>query len=228
MLKHRLAIGSAAALLAAGIILPVGRNGVLAGTGTSSAEFNGVGNLDKPITIDLHDLPAVKALGLISEASGVEIRTEGNTNCCLVSVKLANLPAGQGLELIAQQSGIRFEVVSSKSLRAIFPGASETDTKLPELVNKVEAVYPNDAMKAGAEGFVVVAAKVGTDGAVNDVDVVRHADGWPSMDQAAADAVRQFTYKPAMKDGKPVAFEMHVKIVFSLSKGTEEIVKTSR
>src|SRR5262249_49156753 len=70
MSKHRLALGFAVALLAAGIFLPVGPQGALAGTGSNTAEFHRVGNLDKPITIDLQKVPAVKALGVIAEESG--------------------------------------------------------------------------------------------------------------------------------------------------------------
>ncbi len=225
MMKHRLAIGFAVALLAAGIFLPVTPRGLMAGTGANTAEFKRVWNLDKHVTIKLDNVPAAKAIGVIAAASGVEIATEGPTNCCLVSVAVKDAPAGEALESIAKQSGVRFEVVNSKTLHAIFPGAVDAGVTMPEIINRVDAVYPRDAMKARAEGFVVLSATVGADGTVGDVEVVRHADGWPSMDQAAIDAVRQFSYKPAMKDGVPVAFQMHVKMEFSLKKNpVEEIV----
>jgi TonB family protein len=222
MMKHRLAMGFAVALLAAGVLLPVTPHGLMAGTGANTAEFKRVWNLDKRVTIKFEKTPAVKVIDAIAAASGVEITTEGPTNCCLVSVAVADAPAGQALESVAKQSGIRFEVVDSKRLRAVFPGAINADVKMPEITHRVHADYPKDAMNARAEGFVVLTATVGADGTVGDVEVVRHADGWPSMDQAAVKAVRQFSYKPAMKDGEPVAVQLHVRMEFSLRKGSDD------
>ena len=222
MMKHRLAMGFAVALLAAGVFLPVNPHGLMADTGADTAAFNRVWNLDKHVTIQLEKMPAVKAIAAIAAQSGVTIETEGPTNGCLVSLAVADAPAGQALESIAKQSGIRFEVVSSNALRAIFPGAVNADVQMPEVIHRVDAVYPKDAMRARGEGVVVLAATVGADGVVSDVEVVRHADGWPSLDQAAVDAVRQFTYKPAMKDGEPVATQIHVKMEFSLRKGSDD------
>ena len=222
MLKHRLAMGFAVALLAAGILLPVTPRGLMAGTGADTSKFNRVWNLDKHVTIKLEKVPAVKAIAAIAAQSGVEITTEGPTNCCLVTLAVADAPAGEALESVAKQSGVRFDVVGSKSLRAVFPGAVNADVKMPEVINRVDAVYPKDALTARAEGVVVLAATIGADGTVSDVEVVRHADGWPSLDQAAVDAVRQFTYKPAMKNGEPVATQIHLRMEFSLRKGSDE------
>ena len=230
MMKHRLAMGFAVALLAAGIFLPVTPHGLMAGTGANTAEFNRVWNLDKHVTIKLERIPAVKAIAAIAAQSGVAIATEGPTNCCLVSLAVTDVPAGQALESVAKQSGVRFEVVSSKALRAVFPGALnasvKADADLPVAIHRVDAVYPKDAMTARAEGFVVLSATVGVDGTVGEVEIVRHADGWPSLDQAAIDAVRQFTYKPAMKNGEPVAAQIHVKMEFSLHEGADDASAT--
>jgi TonB family protein len=222
MMKHRLAMGFAGALLAAGVFFPVTPHGLLAGTGANTAELNRVWNLDKHVTINLEKMPAAKVIAAIAAQSGVEIETVGPTDCCLVSVTVADVPAGQALESVAKQSGVRFEAVSSKTLRAVFPGGTGVVVKNPEIIHRVDAVYPKDAIQARAEGFVVLAAVVGVDGTVADVQVIRHADGWPSLDQAAIDAVRQFTYQPAMKDGEPVATQIHVKMEFSLRKGPDD------
>jgi len=84
----------------------------------------------------------------------------------------------------------------------------------PKIVSKVQPTYPIDAKKAKRRGVVVVAAVIGTDGRVENVSVLKSVD--PSLDQSAMDAVRQWTFEPALKDGKPVKVETHVEINFSL------------
>jgi len=86
----------------------------------------------------------------------------------------------------------------------------------PKIVSKVQPTYPIDAKKAKRQGVVVVAAVIGTDGKVENVSVLKSVD--PSLDQSAMDAVRQWTFEPALKDGKPVKVETHVEINFSLKK----------
>ena len=86
----------------------------------------------------------------------------------------------------------------------------------PKIISKVQPSYPVDAKKAKHEGVVVVAAVIGTDGKVENIRVLKSVD--PSLDQSAMDAVRQWTFEPALKDGKPVKVETHVEINFSLKK----------
>ncbi|HEX7960757.1 MAG TPA: M56 family metallopeptidase [Terriglobales bacterium] len=86
----------------------------------------------------------------------------------------------------------------------------------PKMISKVQPTYPADAKKAKREGIVVVGAVIGTDGKVENVSVLKSVD--PSLDESAMNAVRQWTFEPALKDGKPVKVETHVEINFSLKK----------
>ena len=106
------------------------------------------------------------------------------------------------------------------------PGPAKLDPNvtMPEVIQRVAAVYPKDAMVARAEGLVVVVVMVGSDGAVRDVQVKRHVEGWPSFDQAAIDAVRQFTFKPAMKNGVAIDMQTRVAIEFSLRRNPDGTV----
>lgn len=70
----------------------------------------------------------------------------------------------------------------------------------------------------------MVVAMVGIDGTARDVRVVRHVEGWPSLDQAAIDAVRQFTFKPATKSGVAMEMRTRVAIEFSLGKAADGAV----
>ena len=85
--------------------------------------------------------------------------------------------------------------------------------ELPEAVTKVNPVYPDLAREAGVDGLVMVQALVGKDGKVKDVRVVKSI---PMLDQAAESAVRQWVFKPALSNNKPVAVWVGVPVKFSL------------
>jgi protein TonB len=87
--------------------------------------------------------------------------------------------------------------------------------ELPEAVTKVTPIYPDIARDAGVDGQVLVQALVGKDGRVKDVRVVA-GKSIPMLDQAALTAVRQWIFKPALSNNKPVAVWVAVPVKFSL------------
>ena len=64
------------------------------------------------------------------------------------------------------------------------------------------------------EGVVVLLVVVGIDGKVVQEKVARGVS--PDSDRKALEAVRQWVFKPAMKDGKPVAVRVNVEVSFKL------------
>jgi protein TonB len=85
--------------------------------------------------------------------------------------------------------------------------------ELPEAVTKVTPTYPDLAREAGVDGTVMVQALVGKDGKVKDVRVVKSI---PMLDESAKAAVRQWVFKPALSNNKPVAVWVGVPVKFSL------------
>lgn len=83
------------------------------------------------------------------------------------------------------------------------------------LVNAAKPRYPTVAQRRNQEGWVDVEFTVGTDGQVADAHVV---DAQPKhvFDRAATDAVERWEYKPALRNGQPMAVTMRRRIVFSL------------
>ncbi|MDZ7337710.1 MAG: M56 family metallopeptidase [candidate division KSB1 bacterium] len=84
--------------------------------------------------------------------------------------------------------------------------------------NKVR--YPEEARKAGLEGRVYVVAVIDTTG------TVRHAytkpdsaPGAVQLHQAAIEAVSGVQWRPARKQGKPVAVQIGVPVIFKLKGG---------
>src|SRR5215831_4698133 len=85
--------------------------------------------------------------------------------------------------------------------------------ELPEPITKVPPDYPEIARASGTEGTVMLQALVGKDGKVKDVRVVKSV---PVLDDAAVKAVKQWVFKPALSNNKPVAVWVAVPVRFSL------------
>ena len=85
--------------------------------------------------------------------------------------------------------------------------------ELPEAITKVNPSYPDLARQSGMEGRVIIQALVGKDGRVKDTKVVKSV---PVFDDAAVSAVRQWVFKPALSNNRPVAVWVAVPVVFSL------------
>ena len=83
----------------------------------------------------------------------------------------------------------------------------------PELLQRVEPVYPEIAVIAKVTGTVILEAVVATDGTVESVKVLRPVK---FLEQAAIDAVRQWRYKPLILNGVPTPFVLTVTLTFSI------------
>ena len=85
--------------------------------------------------------------------------------------------------------------------------------ELPEAITKVTPDYPDIAREAGVDGVVLVQALVGKDGKVKDVRVVKPI---PMLNDAAIAAIKQWVFKPALSNNKPVAVWVAVPVRFKL------------
>ena len=83
----------------------------------------------------------------------------------------------------------------------------------PTLIKRVEAVYPDLAMKANIQGTVILEAIVDEKGEVQNVKVLRSI---PLLDRAAITAVQQWRYSPVILNGQPVPFILTVVMSFSI------------
>ncbi|MEP6801947.1 MAG: TonB family protein [Acidobacteriota bacterium] len=93
---------------------------------------------------------------------------------------------------------------------------SDEPLQPPELLSKVNPVYPEIARRAGVEGTVVLDAQIGQNGRVEDVQVLR---GLPlGLSEAASEAVRHWQYRPARGRSGAVPSHKTVRIVFTLAR----------
>ena len=85
--------------------------------------------------------------------------------------------------------------------------------KPPRKTRDVSPVYPATAIAARVQGIVIIEASIAPDGEVSDARVIRSV---PPLDQAALDAVLQWTYDPTFVNGVAVPVLMTVTVNFSL------------
>lgn len=85
---------------------------------------------------------------------------------------------------------------------------------VPRVVKEVRPSYSWDALKAGAQGAVKLECVVLPDGTVGEVRIARSLHS--GLDSAAARALRQWTFKPAVKDGIAVPVRVEVEMTFTL------------
>jgi protein TonB len=84
----------------------------------------------------------------------------------------------------------------------------------PAVLHKVEPEYSEEARKAKWQGTVVLQLVVDANGHPQDLKVMR-ALGL-GLDQKAIEAVEKWTFKPGMKDGKPVPVIATIEVNFRL------------
>jgi TonB family protein len=83
------------------------------------------------------------------------------------------------------------------------------------LIYHTEASYPPDAREKKIEGSVVLRFTVNHEGVTQNIQVKKPL--YPSLDQAAIEAVSKWRFEPAMKDGQPVSMWMEAEVNFSLN-----------
>src|SRR5262245_51754485 len=84
----------------------------------------------------------------------------------------------------------------------------------PVLVRDVKPTYTPAAMKAKIQGTVRLSAVVLDDGRVGEIRVVKSLD--PELDQQAANALKQWEFKPGTREGEPVAVRVTCQLTFTL------------
>lgn len=88
-------------------------------------------------------------------------------------------------------------------------------TQSAEPLARVEPSYPAAALRSREEGTVVLRVEVDAQGNPTSVDVERSSRS-RDLDRAARDAVRQWTFSPAVENGQPVASTVSVPVDFRI------------
>ena len=72
----------------------------------------------------------------------------------------------------------------------------------PEVIYDFDPRFPDDALREGVRGVVILSVVVLTNGRVEPIEVKRSPD--PRLTAAAVEAIRLWHYKPGRLDGVPV------------------------
>lgn len=91
------------------------------------------------------------------------------------------------------------------------------DVKAPVVLHRVEPMYTDEARKARVSGIVIVQAIIDKSGNVRDVQVLKPLPF--GLDQAAVDAVKQWKFAPATRNGEPVDVIFNLTVSFSVTGG---------
>jgi TonB family protein len=84
----------------------------------------------------------------------------------------------------------------------------------PKALYAPDPEYSEEARKAKYQGVCVLKLVVGPDGHPRDISVSRSLG--LGLDEKAMEAVRNWKFEPALKDGKPVAVAINVEVQFRL------------
>jgi protein TonB len=93
-------------------------------------------------------------------------------------------------------------------------GAVERPDSPPEALWRTAPDSPLDAKLAGISGTVLIQACIGTDGHADRLDVIRSRG---ALDAPALEAVREWRFRPASKDGEPIETWIAIPIEFFLA-----------
>jgi TonB family protein len=94
--------------------------------------------------------------------------------------------------------------------------SSSGELSAPFVIRKVDPGYPLQIMRENVSGTVILYAVIHADGTVGNIRILRSVDD--RLDRFAAQAVSQWRFQPANKDGTPVDVEATFKIPFRPAK----------
>jgi periplasmic protein TonB len=164
---------------------------------------------NKPPLVEpkIHIEPTIEVQQNVKMASSIP--QIGVANSPIVGMSLGNgsgtgLGAGNGSGLGPGSGGN-----TGGGPRRIGGGVSQ-----PQLIYSVEPEFSEEARKAKVAGNVLVNLWVGTDGLPSHVHVIRGVG--MGLDEKAVEAVKQYRFKPAMENGKPVLVELNVEVNFQI------------
>lgn len=86
------------------------------------------------------------------------------------------------------------------------------DLLAPEAIKEVDPAYPIELMRRNVQGTVTLRAVIRSDGTVGDISVLNGVDD--QLDQYAREALGEWQFRPAEKNGTPVDLEAVVVIPF--------------
>jgi TonB family protein len=95
------------------------------------------------------------------------------------------------------------------------PGAALATVRPPVPLHKVDPAYVRTAEDEHVEGAVKLAAVIGKDGRVDQIELLSGIDA--RLDHSAEEALGKWLFEPALRDGAPIAVDAVFEVPFRLA-----------
>ena len=92
----------------------------------------------------------------------------------------------------------------------------DSDPTALAYLTRTRVAYPREAIALHQQGTVILRVLVGTDGSAQEVEI-ETSSGSRSLDSAARDAVRHWTFRPGTRNGVAQSAWARVPIAFDLT-----------
>ena len=197
---------------------PSAKTSAVAGNGTS-APTNSVNPNLLGATRSSHPLDSARSTSTQPNAAKLtdaERAVFGNRKFYSVTLTMPNLNSAGGSWIIRfaelNHSGNAADGDWAKYNAPSHDPQPAAELSQPQPTRKVDPAYPLELMKQNVAGTVILYAVIQADGSVSKVRVLRGVDA--RLDQFASDALAQWKFDPATKNGSPVAVEATFQIPF--------------
>jgi protein TonB len=141
-----------------------------------------------------------------SSPKAAEVSASQPPSTSELSIQLPPEVAGKASDAAALAPFVSTSAILPTANLTISQGVTEAT-----LVHNVPPVYPSQARTTGLSGAVILEVTIAEDGSVQDLKLV---SGPPLLADAATNAVRQWRYRPSLLNGKPIAVQKQITIVF--------------
>lgn len=155
---------------------------------------------------------------------GMESSTEDGD--LIVRIRLTKLGTGVGAKVTVERGGKVVDFFASQ-WHPGHPNALRVggNVKAPVILTKVEPHYSEEARQARISGIVIIEVLIDKAGMVKEATVLK---GLPmGLSEAAVEAVRQWMFVPATKDGQPVDVVFNLTVNFKLD-GSKKSASSER
>ncbi|MFC3716729.1 TonB family protein [Luteimonas soli] len=145
---------------------------------------------EKPVTMEFSSVSIETVMKIAAEESGLVASFDGGNVSFLAST----------------------EAIARGKTSTVADAGASVDIRSKNLA---PPKYPAEAVAAKITGKVVVIVDVAADGSVSGVRVEKSQPAGV-FDEATLEAVRKWTFEPAIKDGRPVAGRVRVPVDFAM------------
>lgn len=181
-------------------------------------DSSGVKNRQFIFSADVgRSIPPIGAKSPPTQVEIEQVAREGSGSMKIQNLEMAAISPGSKskIEQMTFDVSLRFATKNLLAGGGIFKVGGGVSP--PKPIYTPDAEYDQQARRDGIQGSVVLWMIVGPDGLPRNIKVARSLGH--GLDEKAIEAVKQWRFNPALKDGQPVAVQINVETTFRLDRG---------